>query len=277
MIKLQIEKLTKSIGDRILFSDLSLTVEEGDKIGIVARNGSGKTTLLNIICGLEDFDSGKITFSDGVRVGYLSQNPAYDSDETALQYATPAPLSSDDYNAPDRAKQMLSQLGITDFHQKLGTMSGGQFKRVSIAKVLLQDPDLLILDEPTNHLDIAMVEWLESYLSRLRATVIMVTHDRYFLDNVCSRILEIDREETFIYEGNYDYYLRKRTERHEVLSAELAKVKNLLRTELEWMRRQPRLEEVKQNIELTHFMILRREAMSISVRRMCVLLSREVI
>lgn len=253
MIKLQIEKLTKSIGDRILFSDLSLTVEEGDKIGIVARNGSGKTTLLNIICGIDDFDSGKITFSDGVRVGYLSQNPAYDKDETALQYATPQPHSIDDYNAPDRAKQMLSQLGITDFHQKLGTMSGGQFKRVSIAKVLLQEPDLLILDEPTNHLDIAMVEWLESYLSRLRSTVIMVTHDRYFLDNVCSRILEIDREEAFIYEGNYDYYLRKRTERQEVLSAELAKVKNLLRTELEWMRRQPQARGSKAKYRIDSF------------------------
>ncbi len=253
MIKLQIEKLTKSIGDRILFSDLSLTVEEGDKIGIVARNGSGKTTLLNIICGLDDFDSGKITFSDGVRVGYLSQSPEYDVNETALEYATPQPQNSDDYNAPDRAKQMLSQLGITDYNQKLGSMSGGQFKRVSIAKVLLEQPDLLILDEPTNHLDIAMVEWLESYLSRLRSTVIMVTHDRYFLDNVCNRILEIDREEAFLYDGNYDYYLRKRTERHEVLSAELAKVKNLLRTELEWMRRQPQARGSKAKYRIDSF------------------------
>ncbi len=253
MIKLQIEKLTKSIGDRILFSDLSLTVEEGDKIGIVARNGSGKTTLLNIICGLDDFDSGKITFSDGVRVGYLSQSPGYDVNETALEYATPQPQNSDDYNAPDRAKQMLSQLGITDYNQKLGSMSGGQFKRVSIAKVLLEQPDLLILDEPTNHLDIAMVEWLESYLSRLRSTVIMVTHDRYFLDNVCNRILEIDREEAFLYDGNYDYYLRKRTERHEVLSAELAKVKNLLRTELEWMRRQPQARGSKAKYRIDSF------------------------
>lgn len=253
MIKLQIEKLTKSIGDRILFSDLSLTVEEGDKIGIVARNGSGKTTLLNIICGIDDYDSGKITFSDGVRIGYLSQSPIFDKDETALSYATPEPLSSDDYNAPDRARQMLSQFGITDFDQKLGTMSGGQFKRVSIAKVLLQEPDLLVLDEPTNHLDITMVEWLETYLSRLRTTLIMVTHDRYFLDNVCTRILEIDREEAFIYDGNYDYYLRKRTERHEVLSAELAKVKNLLRTELEWMRRQPQARGSKAKYRIDSF------------------------
>ena len=253
MIRLQIEQLTKSIGDRMLFSDLSLTVEEGDKIGIVARNGSGKTTLLNIICGLDDYDSGKITFSDGIRIGYLSQSPAFDPEMAALDYARPDPHDSEDYGAEDRAKQMLSQLGITDFSQRLGTMSGGQFKRVSIAKVLLQEPDLLVLDEPTNHLDIAMVEWLENYLTRLRVTLIMVTHDRYFLDNVCNRILEIDREEAFIYDGNYDYYLRKRTERHEVLSAELAKVKNLLRTELEWMRRQPQARGSKAKYRIDSF------------------------
>lgn len=253
MIRLQIEKLTKSIGDRMLFSDLSLTVEEGDKIGIVARNGSGKTTLLNILCGLDDYDSGKITFSEGVKIGYLSQSPSYDGEESALEYAAPEPYNSDDYGAYDRARQLLSQFGITDFSQKLGTMSGGQFKRVSIAKVLLQEPDLLVLDEPTNHLDIAMVEWLENYLSRLRTTLIMVTHDRYFLDNVCTRILEIDRQEAFIYDGNYDYYLRKRTERHEVLSAELAKVKNLLRTELEWMRRQPQARGSKAKYRIDSF------------------------
>ncbi|MDE7349915.1 MAG: ABC-F family ATP-binding cassette domain-containing protein, partial [Muribaculaceae bacterium] len=221
--------------------------------GIVARNGSGKTTLLNIICGLDDYDSGKITFSDGCRVGYLSQSPEFDPEATALEYAKPAPHDSEDYGAEDRAKQMLSQLGISDFGQKLGTMSGGQFKRVSIARTLLQEPDLLILDEPTNHLDIAMVEWLEAYLTRLRVTLIMVTHDRYFLDNVCTRILEIDREQAFIYDGNYDYYLRKRTERHEVLSAELAKVKNLLRTELEWMRRQPQARGSKAKYRIDSF------------------------
>ena len=253
MIRLQIEALTKSIGDRMLFSDLSLTVEEGDKIGIVARNGSGKTTLLNIICGLDDYDSGKITFSDGVRVGYLSQSPEFDPEMSALDYAKPEPHDSEDYGAEDRGRQMLSQFGITDFSQRLGTMSGGQFKRVSIAKVLLQEPDLLVLDEPTNHLDIAMVEWLEGYLTRLRTTLIMVTHDRYFLDNVCNRILEIDREQPFIYDGNYDYYLRKRTERHEVLSAELAKVKNLLRTELEWMRRQPQARGSKAKYRIDSF------------------------
>lgn len=253
MFRLQIEGLTKSIGDRILFADMSLTIEEGDKIGIVARNGAGKSTLLNIICGQEDYDSGKIVFSDGARVGYLSQSPSFNPDDTALDYATPEPAGSDDYDAPDRAKRMLSQLGITNFDQRLGEMSGGQFKRVSIAKVLLQEPDFLVLDEPTNHLDIAMVEWLENYLSRQRATLLMVTHDRYFLDNVCNKIIEIDRQQVFAYDGNYDYYLRKRTERNEVLSAELAKVKNLLRTELEWMRRQPQARGSKAKYRIDSF------------------------
>lgn len=253
MFRLQIENLTKSIGDRMLFADMSLSVEEGDKIGIVARNGAGKSTLLNIICGREDYDSGKITYSDGARVGYLSQSPAFDPDDTALSYATPEPANADDFDAPDRARRMLSQLGITDPTQRLGSMSGGQFKRVSIAKVLLQEPDFLVLDEPTNHLDIAMVEWLENYLSRQRATILMVTHDRYFLDNVCTRIIEIDREQVFAYDGNYDYYLRKRTERQENLSAELAKVRNLLRTELDWMRRQPQARGSKAKYRIDSF------------------------
>ncbi|MDE6342739.1 MAG: ABC-F family ATP-binding cassette domain-containing protein [Muribaculaceae bacterium] len=253
MIRLQVESLTKSIGDRILFADVSFTVEEGDKIGIVARNGAGKSTLLSILCGKEDYDSGKITLSDGVRIGYLAQSPDFDPEITALEYAMPERRDSDDYSAPDRARQMLSQLGITDFGQKLGSMSGGQLKRVSIARVLLQEPDLLVLDEPTNHLDIGMVEWLENYLTRRRVTLLMVTHDRYFLDNVCTRIMEIDREQVFLYDGNYDYYLRKRTERQENLSAELAKVRNLLRTELEWMRRQPQARGSKAKYRIDSF------------------------
>lgn len=260
MFRLQIEQLTKSIGDRVLFSDVSLSVEEGDKIGIVARNGAGKSTFLNIICGIEDYDSGKITYSDGARIGYLSQSPEFDPHATALEYATPDPINSDDFDAPDRAKRMLSQLGITKFNQRLGEMSGGQFKRVSIAKVLIQEPDFLVLDEPTNHLDIAMVEWLENYLSRQRATLLMVTHDRYFLDNVCTKIIEIDREQVFTYDGNYDYYLRKRTERNENLSAELAKVKNLLRTELEWMRRQPQARGSKAKYRIDSFHDLERRS-----------------
>lgn len=260
MIKVLIDSLTKSIGDRVLFADVTLGVEEGDKIGIVARNGSGKSTFLNIICGAEDYDSGKITFSDGTKVGYLSQSPSFDPVSTALDYATPAPHGSDDFSAPDRARRMLSQLGVENVSQPLGEMSGGQFKRVAIAKVLLEEPDLLVLDEPTNHLDIAMVEWLEAYLTRQRVTLLMVTHDRYFLDNVCNRIIEIDREQVFAYDGNYDYYLQKRAERHENLSAELAKVKNLLRTELEWMRRQPQARGSKAKYRIDSFHDLERRS-----------------
>lgn len=260
MIKVLIDSLTKSIGDRVLFADVTLGVEEGDKIGIVARNGSGKSTFLNIICGAEDYDSGKITFSDGTKVGYLSQSPSFDPASSALDYATPAPHGSDDFSAPDRARRMLSQLGVENVSQPLGEMSGGQFKRVAIAKVLLEEPDLLVLDEPTNHLDIAMVEWLEAYLTRQRVTLLMVTHDRYFLDNVCNRIIEIDREQVFAYDGNYDYYLQKRAERHENLSAELAKVKNLLRTELEWMRRQPQARGSKAKYRIDSFHDLERRS-----------------
>ena len=240
----------------MLFADVTFGVEEGDKIGIVARNGAGKSTFLNVICGLEDYDSGKITFSGGTRVGYLQQSPAFDPYTTALEYATPAPHNADDFSAPDRARRMLSQLGIDNFSQPLGEMSGGQLKRVAIAKVLLEEPDFLVLDEPTNHLDIAMVEWLESYLSKQRVSLLMVTHDRYFLDNVCNRILEIDREQVYSYDGNYDYYLQKRAERQENMTAELAKVKNLLRTELEWMRRQPQARGSKARYRIDSFTIL---------------------
>lgn len=253
MIKVLVDGVTKSVGDRMLFADVTFGVEEGDKIGIVARNGAGKTTFLNVICGLEDYDSGKITFSGGTRVGYLPQTPVFDQAMTVLDYATPEPRNADDFNAPDRARRMLSQLGIDDFSRTLVNLSGGQFKRAAIAKVLLEEPDLLVLDEPTNHLDIAMVEWLESYLSRQRVSLLMVTHDRYFLDNVCNRILEIDREQVFSYDGNYDYYLQKRAERQENMTAELAKVRNLMRTELEWMRRQPQARGSKARYRIDSF------------------------
>ncbi|MDE6772266.1 MAG: ATP-binding cassette domain-containing protein, partial [Muribaculaceae bacterium] len=233
---LQIEKLTKSFGDRLLFADVTLGIYQGDKIGLIAANGAGKTTFLNIIAGIEDYDSGNVVFRNGLRVGYLSQTPLFNPEETALQYATPQPLRQDDFNCEDRARQMLHQFRITDMSQKMGTMSGGQAKRGALAKTLLAEPDFLILDEPTNHLDIEMVEWLENYLSRQRITLLMVTHDRYFLDKVCNKIIEIDRESVFAYNGNYDYYLEKREERYEAMNSELAKVKNLLRTELDWMR-----------------------------------------
>lgn len=250
---LQIEKLTKSFGDRILFSDVTLGIYQGDKIGLIAANGAGKTTFLNIIAGSEDYDSGNVVFRNDLKVGYLQQNPPFNPEDTALDYATPEPQRSDDYTCADRARQMLSQLRITDFNQKMGTMSGGQIKRVALAKVLLSEPDLLILDEPTNHLDIDMIEWLENYLTRQRVTLLMVTHDRYFLDRVCNKIIEIDRGEVFSYDGNYDYYIEKRDERHEAINSELAKVRNLLRTELEWMRRQPQARGSKAKYRIDNF------------------------
>lgn len=250
---LQIENLTKSIGDRMLFADVTLGIYEGDKIGIVAANGAGKSTFLNILAGGEDYDSGRIVFSDGLRVGFLPQNPPADPEMSLLQYATPAPRNADDWNAADRAAAMLSNFRITDHNARIGQISGGQFKRVALAKVLLEEPDFLMLDEPTNHLDIEMIEWLEKYLSRSRITLLMVTHDRYFLDNVCNKILEIDREHVFQYDGNYDYYLQKRQERMDNLTAELSKVKNLLRTELEWMRRQPQARGSKAKYRIDNF------------------------
>lgn len=257
---LQIENLTKSIGDRMLFADVTLGIYEGDKIGIVAHNGAGKTTLLNILCGHEDYDSGRIVFSDGLRVGYLPQNPVFDPGTTALDYATPDPENEDDFNARDRARSLLDQFGIKDLAQPMGTMSGGQVKRVALARTLLANPDMLVLDEPTNHLDIEIIEWLENYLTRQRVTLLMVTHDRYFLDNVCTKILEIDRGQVYVYEGNYDYYLRKRQERMENMSAELAKVRNLLRTEQEWMRRQPQARGSKARYRIESFHDLERRS-----------------
>ena len=252
---LQIEKLTKSFGDRVLFEDITFGVYEGDKIGIVARNGDGKSTFLNILTGREDYDSGNVVYRNGLRVGYLEQLPPFSHDMTALEYATPGPRHENDpaWNGAVLARQMLTQFRIADPSMPMGRLSGGQAKRVALAKVLLSEPDMLILDEPTNHLDIDMIEWLENYLSRQRVTLLMVTHDRYFLDKVCTRIIEIDRRQIFSYDGNYDYYLRRRSERMEAMGAELAKVRNLLRTELEWMRRQPQARGSKAKYRIDNF------------------------
>lgn len=252
---LQIEKLTKSFGDRVLFEDVTFGVYEGDKIGIVARNGDGKSTFLNILTGREDYDSGNVVYRSGLRVGYLEQLPPFSPDMTALEYATPAARHENDpaWNGADLARQMLTQFRIGDPSMPMGQLSGGQAKRVALARVLLSEPDMLILDEPTNHLDIDMIEWLENYLSRQRVTLLMVTHDRYFLDKICSRIIEIDRRQIFSYDGNYDYYLRRRSERMEAMGAELAKVRNLLRTELEWMRRQPQARGSKAKYRIDNF------------------------
>lgn len=250
---LQIESLTKSFGDRLLFADVTFGVYQGDKIGIIARNGAGKTTFLNILAGREDYDSGNVVFRNDIKVGYLEQLPPLRAGESVLQYATPPASATDDRDPEGRAKALLQQFGINDFSQTSETLSGGQAKRVALAKVLLEEPDMLILDEPTNHLDIDMIEWLEGYLERKRVTLLMVTHDRYFLDKVCNKIIEIDRQQIYVYEGNYDYYLAKRQERMDAMNAELARVKNLLRTELEWMRRQPQARGSKAKYRIDSF------------------------
>lgn len=251
---LQIENLSKSFGDRVLFSDITFGVYQGDKIGIIATNGSGKSTFLNIIAGLEDYDSGKITTKNDLKIGCLPQIPVFNPEISAIDYITEGHNSdNEDFSIYDNGLKLLTQFGINDPDKKMGAMSGGQIKRVALAKTLVDNPDLLILDEPTNHLDIEMVEWLENYLSKSFVTLIMVTHDRYFLDNVCNKIIEIDRKGFYFYEGNYDYYLEKREERYEVLTAELQKVKNLLRTELDWMRRQPQARGSKAKYRIDNF------------------------
>ncbi len=247
MISLQIENLTKSVGDRLLFGDVNLGVNEGDKIGIIAKNGAGKSTFLRILAGNEDFDSGKITLRNGLRVAYLDQDstftPGLSIIEACLEQAPTPPeaqhTEEDTWKYRQRLVQILSQLDIEDAEAPVDHQSGGQLKRMAIACAVISEPDILLLDEPTNHLDIKVIEWLENYLQRARATILMVTHDRYFLDRVCNRIVEIDREHMYAYDGNYNYYLRRRQERIDAMGAELARVKNTLRREQEWMNRQP--------------------------------------
>lgn len=279
---LQIENLSKSYGDRLLFHSVTFGVNQGDKIGLIAKNGTGKTTLLNIIAGKESPDDGTIVFRKDLRVGIVDQMPALDENVTVIEaclktttQATRAiagyekAIAGSDTDAintaihemdaasawdyDDRLKQMLHQLRITDVNARISTLSGGQKKRVAIASTLLENPELIILDEPTNHLDIEIIEWLEDYLRRQNVTLLMVTHDRYFLDAVCNKIIEIDRQEIFTYEGNYDYYLRRRQERIEAMSAELAKVKNTLRREQDWMRRQPQARAGKAKYRIDAF------------------------
>lgn len=254
---LQVDKLTKSYGDRMLFEDVTFGVSEGDKIGIIAKNGTGKSTLLNIIAGKESPDSGEIIFRNGLRVGILDQTPVFGQNTTVIDYCLDVRHDfHDDDEArdyADRCRQLLSQLGINDTGASIATLSGGQAKRVALAKVILSEPELIILDEPTNHLDIAVIEWLENWLKRSRVTLLMVTHDRYFLDRVTNKIIEIDQRQIFTYDGNYDYYLRRRRERIEALTSELAKVKNTLRKEQEWMRRQPQARAGKAKYRIDAF------------------------
>ena len=285
----QIEGLTKSYGDRLLFGDVTLGVYEGDKIGIIAKNGAGKTTFLRCVAGLEQYDSGTVTFRNGLKVAMLEQQPTFEPTSTvveaclsnageaacAISAYEKATLSGDSealaaaisqmdatraWDYEERVKQTLTQLRITNFLQPVGELSGGQVKRLAIAGIVLAEPDLILLDEPTNHLDIEIIEWLEDYLKRSRATLLMVTHDRYFLDRVCNSILEIDQREVFTYAGNYDYYLAKRQERLNAQNAELARVRNLLRTELDWMRRQPQARAGKAKYRIDAFYELDRRS-----------------
>lgn len=252
---LQVEDLTKSYGDRLLFDSVTFGVNEGDKIGLIAKNGTGKSTLLRILSGAEAPDSGSVTFRNGLRVGFLAQLPEFTPEKSILDNlldGLPAE-HHDDWTREDRVRQMLSQLGIDDPSIMPEHMSGGQIKRAALAQVFLASPDLLILDEPTNHLDLKTVEWLENYLTRQRITLLMVTHDRYFLDRVCNKIIEIDMQRIYTYEGNFDLYLKRRAERIEALTGELAKVRNTLRKEQEWMRRQPQARAGKARYRINAF------------------------
>lgn len=233
---LDVQHLSKSFGALQLFSDISFSIGEGQKVGLIAKNGTGKSTLLSILSGKEGYDSGSIVFRRDLKVGMLEQSPAFDPDETVLDACF---NHQGDPEKVLKAKQVLTQLKIRNLEQKMGQLSGGQQKRVALANVLLTEPDLLILDEPTNHLDLEMIEWLEGYLARGNKTLLMVTHDRYFLDRVCSIILELDDNTIYTYRGNYAYYLEKRQERIDNRRAEIARANNLYRTELEWMRRMP--------------------------------------
>ena len=259
---LQVEDLTKSYGDRMLFDSVTFGVNEGDKIGLIAKNGTGKSTLLRILSGIESPDSGQVTFRNGLRTGFLTQTPHFTPGRSIMSHLLETVQSDphDEWGLEDNIKQMLSQLGIDNPETTADHFSGGQIKRIALAQVLLGKPDLLILDEPTNHLDLATVEWLENYLSRQRMTLLMVTHDRYFLDRVCNKIIEIDLQKIFTYEGNFDLYLKRRAERLETLTGEIAKMKNTLRKEEEWMRRQPQARGGKARYRINAFYDLKQRS-----------------
>ena len=254
---LDVRDLTKSFGALQLFEGVSFSVAEGQRVGLIAKNGSGKSTLLSILAGKEGMDSGEIIFKRDLRVGFLEQSPAFSPDDTVLDACF-------NHHGDDamvlKAKQILTQLKIGDLSQPMGQLSGGQQKRVALANVLITEPDLLILDEPTNHLDLEMVEWLEKYLASGNKTLLMVTHDRFFLDRVCSVILELDDRRVYAYRGNYSYYLEKRQERIDARRAEVARANNLYRRELEWMRRMPQARGHKAKYRESAFYELQQKA-----------------
>lgn len=233
---LDIQKLTKSFGAHVLFKDISFSIAGGQKVGLIAQNGTGKSTLLSILTGSEGYDSGSIIYRRDLRVGFLEQSPRFDPNETVLDACF---NHKGEEEKILHAKQILTQLNICDLQQPMGQLSGGQQKRVALANVLITEPDFFVLDEPTNHLDLDMIEWLEKYLARGQKTILMVTHDRFFLDRVCNQILELDNQTIYTYRGNYSYYLEKRQERIDNTRAEIMRANNLYRRELEWMRRMP--------------------------------------
>ncbi|MFA8435187.1 MAG: ABC-F family ATP-binding cassette domain-containing protein [Marinifilaceae bacterium] len=288
---LQVENLTKSYGDLTLFENISFGVGQGQKIALIAKNGTGKTSLLNIIAGKDSQDSGDVIFRNGIKVGYLEQIPEMDDSNTVINevFNSPDPvlsvirdyekvISSNDQEAMSeilekmdhfkawdyevKVKQILSKLKITNYDQKISQLSGGQKKRVGMAKVLITEPDFLILDEPTNHLDLEMIEWLEEFLKKSKGTLLMVTHDRYFLDRVCNEIIEMDANTIYSYKGNYSYYLEKRAERIEMHNSEVSKAQNLLKTEQEWMRRMPQARGTKAKYRIDAFYELKKKAAS---------------
>lgn len=233
---LDVQNISKAFGAHVLFENISFSIAEGQHVGLIAKNGTGKSTLLSLLSGKESVDSGSIIFRRDIKVGFLEQQPKFDPEESVLD------ACFNHQGDPDRilkAKQILTQLHITDLTQPMGQLSGGQQKRIALANVLITEPDLLILDEPTNHLDLEMIEWLEGYLQRGNKTLLMVTHDRYFLDRVCNLILELDNHTVYSYRGNFQYYMEKRQERIDATRAEIERANNLYRREQEWMRRQP--------------------------------------
>lgn len=254
---LDVQNLTKSFGDLLLFHQISFSVAEGQRIGLIAKNGTGKSTLLSVITGKEGKDEGSIIFKNDLKIGYLQQKSVFDPTESVLD------ACFNHEGVPEKvlkAKQILTQLRIDDLEQPMGQLSGGQQKRVALANVLITEPDFFILDEPTNHLDLQMVEWLEGYLSRGNKTLLMVTHDRFFLDRVCNCILELDQQQIYTYRGNYSYYLEKRQERMDQMRSEVMRANNLYRTELEWMRRMPQARGHKAKYREEAFYELERKA-----------------
>lgn len=286
---LDVQDLTKRIGDLVLFENISFSIAEGQHVGLIARNGAGKSTLLNILMGRDDYESGQIIFRRDLRIGYLEQLPEFPTEMSVLDacFWKAGELSAlisryercleepgnpglaelieemearEAWDYEQKAKQILSKLDIVDFLQPIGTLSGGQLKRVALANALLSEPDLLILDEPTNHLDLEMIEWLETFLQRSNKALLMVTHDRYFLNRVCSKIIEIDDYKIYSYQGSYEYYLEKREERIAVTAANIAKANNLYRKELDWIRRMPCARGGKARYRVNSFYDLEKEA-----------------